>query len=124
MASVLELDRQTASFVRQLEEQRNLEKSLLVERVRGTKEWQESTFGDIKSRVEVLEKLNGSAGTCSSLPSGQCLVVSPNATSSTVAARVTLGCAVESANDFSRVEEHGVETSIGRVAIVVVAHVG
>ena len=34
MAPVLELDRQTASFVRQLEEQRKLEKALLVERVR------------------------------------------------------------------------------------------
>ncbi len=75
MASVLELDRQTASFVRQLEEQRNLEKSLLVERVRGTKEWQESTFGDIKSRVEVLEKLNGSASaaTTSGCPERSCL---------------------------------------------------
>ena len=61
MAPVLELDRQTASFVRQLEEQRKLEKSLLVERVRGTKEGLESVFGDIKSRVEMLEKLNGSA---------------------------------------------------------------
>lgn len=57
MAPVLELDRQTASFVRQLEEQRKLEKSLLVERVRGTKEGLESVFGDIKSRVAVLEKL-------------------------------------------------------------------
>ena len=74
MAPVLELDRQTASFVRQLEEQRKFEKSLLVERVRGTKEGLESVFGDIKSRVAMLEKLNGSAGTCSSLPSGQCLV--------------------------------------------------
>jgi hypothetical protein len=61
MAPVLELDRQTASFVRQLEEQRKLEKTLLVERVRGTKEGLESVFSDIKSRVAVLEKLNGSA---------------------------------------------------------------
>lgn len=75
MASVLELDRQTASFVRQLEEQRNLEKSLLVERVRGTKEGLESLFGDIKSRVEVLEKLNGSASaaTTSGCPERPCL---------------------------------------------------
>ena len=57
MAPVLELDRQTASFVRQLEEQRKLEKTLLVERVRGTKEGLESVFSDIKSRVAVLEKL-------------------------------------------------------------------
>ena len=42
MAPVLELDRQTASFVRQLEEQRKLEKTLLLERVRGTKEGLES----------------------------------------------------------------------------------
>ena len=61
MAPVLELDRQTASFVRQLEEQRKLEKTLLVERVRGTKEGLESVFIDIKNRVAVLEKLNGSA---------------------------------------------------------------
>ena len=61
MAPVLELDRQTASFVRQLQEQRKLEKTLLVERVRGTKEGLESVFSDIKSRVAVLEKLNGSA---------------------------------------------------------------
>jgi hypothetical protein len=55
MAPVLELDRQTASFLRQLE------KTLLVERVRGTKEGLESVFSDIKSPVAVLEKLNGSA---------------------------------------------------------------
>ena len=61
MAPVLELDRQTVSFVRQLEEQRKLEKTLLVERVRGTKEGLESVFSDIKGRVEVLEKLKGSA---------------------------------------------------------------
>ena len=54
MAPVLELDRQTASFVRQLEEQRKLEKTLLVERVRGTKEGLESVFSDIKSRVAAL----------------------------------------------------------------------
>jgi len=51
-----ELDRQTASFVRQLEEQRKLEKTLLVERVRGTKEGLESVFSDVKSRVAVLEE--------------------------------------------------------------------
>jgi hypothetical protein len=65
MAPVLELDKQTASFVRQLEELRKLEKNLLVERVRGTKEGTASLFADIKTRVAVLEKLNGSArATC------------------------------------------------------------
>ena len=48
MAPVLELDQQTSSFVRQLEEQRKLEKTLLVERIRGTKEGLESVFSDIK----------------------------------------------------------------------------
>lgn len=51
-------------------------------------------------------------------------VLSPNAMSGTVAARVTLGCAVEGANDLGHVEQHRVETSIGCVTIVVVAHVG
>jgi hypothetical protein len=59
MASVLELNWQTASFVRQLEDQRKLEKILLVEWVCGTKEWLESVFSDIKSRMAMLEKLNG-----------------------------------------------------------------
>ncbi len=70
MAPVLELDRQTASFVRQLEEERKLEKTLLVERVRGTKEGLESVFTDIKSRVAVLEKLNGSASASCIAPIG------------------------------------------------------
>src|SRR4026208_2265376 len=70
MAPVLELDRQTASFVRQLEEQRKLEKTLLVERVRGTTEGLESVFSDIKSRVAVLEKLNGSASASCIAPIG------------------------------------------------------
>ena len=70
MAPVLELDRQTASFVRQLQEQRKLEKTLLVERVRGTKEGLESVFSDIKSRVAVLEKLNGSASATCIAPIG------------------------------------------------------
>jgi len=70
MAPVLELDRQTDSFVRQLEEQRKLEKTLLVERVRGTKEGLESVFSDIKSRVAVLEKLNGSASASCIAPIG------------------------------------------------------
>ena len=70
MAPVLELDRQTASFVRQLEEQRKLEKTLLVERVRGTKEGLESVFSDIKSRVALLEKLNGLASATCIAPIG------------------------------------------------------
>jgi len=61
MVHAVELDNQTAWFVRQLEEQRKLEKNLLVERARGTKEGIESVFLDIKNRVAVLEKLSGSA---------------------------------------------------------------
>ena len=65
MAPVLELDKQTASFVRQLEEQRKLEKNLLIERVRGTKEGIDSVSNDIKDRVAALEKLNGrSSASC------------------------------------------------------------
>jgi len=84
MAPVLELDRQTASFVRQLEEQRKLEKTLLVERVRGTKEGLESVFTDIKSRVAVLEKLNGSASASCIAPIGwsQLLFTGPASVSS------------------------------------------
>ena len=70
MAPVLELDKQTALFVRQLEEQRKLEKNLLVERVRGTKEGADSVFRDIKNRVAVLEKLNGSASASCIAPIG------------------------------------------------------
>lgn len=61
MAPVLELDKHTVSFVRQLEEQRKLEKNVLVERVRGTREGTESVASDIKTRVAMLEKLNGQA---------------------------------------------------------------
>ena len=70
MAPVLELDKQTASFVRQLEELRKLEKNLLVERVRGTTEGPASLFTDIKTRVAVLEKLNGSASATCIAPVG------------------------------------------------------
>lgn len=70
MALVLELDKQTVSFVRQLEEQRKLEKNLLVERVRGTKEGADSIFEDIKNRVAALEKLNGSASASCIAPIG------------------------------------------------------
>ncbi len=65
MATTLDLDKQTAAFVWQLEEQRKLEKTLLVERVRRTKEGAESVFQDIKTRVAVLERLNGAvSATC------------------------------------------------------------
>ena len=70
MAPTLELDKQTASFVWQLEEQRKLEKTLLVERVRGAKEGAESVFSDIKARVELLEKLNGFASAICIAPIG------------------------------------------------------
>lgn len=70
MAPVLELDKQTVSFNRQLEDQRKLEKNLLVERVRGTKEGTESAFADIKNRVALLEKLNGTASAGNITPVG------------------------------------------------------
>lgn len=70
MAPVLELDKQTVSFVRRLEEQRKLEKNLLVERVRGTKEGVDSVFSDIQHRVALLEKLNGSASASCIAPIG------------------------------------------------------
>ena len=89
MAPVLELDRQTASFVLQLEEQRKLEKTLLVERVRGTKEGLESVFSDIKSRVAVLEKLNGSASASCIAPIGWSKLIFTGADS--VSAPKTIG---------------------------------
>ena len=70
MIATLELDKQTASFVRQLEEQRKLEKALLVERVRGTKEGPEAVFSEIKSRVAMLERLNGTESASCSAPIG------------------------------------------------------
>ena len=57
MAPVLELDKHTAAFVRQLEEQCKFEKNLLVERVRGTKEGADSVFSDIQTSVAMLEKM-------------------------------------------------------------------
>jgi hypothetical protein len=70
MAAVVELDKQTVFFVRQLEEQRKLEKNLLVERVRGTQEGTESVFHDIKGRVAMLEKMNGAASASCLAPIG------------------------------------------------------
>ena len=70
MIHPVELDNQTAAFVRQLEDQRKLEKNLLVERVRGTKEGLESVFHDIKERVEALERMTGSVSTSFIAPVG------------------------------------------------------
>jgi hypothetical protein len=70
MIHTLELDKQTTSFVRQLEEQRRIEKNLMVERVRGTKEGLESVFHDIRERVEALERMNSSVSTSYIAPIG------------------------------------------------------
>jgi hypothetical protein len=70
MIQAIEFDRQTASFVRQLEDQRKLEKNLMIERVRGTKEGVESVFLDIKERVEALERMTGSVSTSYIAPTG------------------------------------------------------
>lgn len=70
MIHSVELDKQTAALVRQLEEQRKLEKNVLVERVRGTKEGIESVFQDIKERVEALERITGSVSTSYIAPVG------------------------------------------------------
>ena len=70
MIHTLELDKQTASFVRQLEEQRRIEKNLMVERVRGTKEGLESVFHDIRERVEALERMTRSVSTSYIAPIG------------------------------------------------------
>jgi hypothetical protein len=70
MIHSLELDNQTASFVRQLEEQRRIEKNLMVERVRGSKEGLESVFQDIRERVEALERMTSSVSTSYIAPIG------------------------------------------------------
>lgn len=70
MIHTMELDKQTASFVRQLEEQRRIEKNLMVERVRGTKEGLESVFHDIRERVEALERMTSSVSTSYIAPIG------------------------------------------------------
>ncbi len=89
MVHAVELDNQTASFVRQLEEQRKLEKHLLVERVRGTKEGVDSVFADIRSRVAMLEKLNGSASASCIAPIGWSQMIFTGAAS--VSAPNTIG---------------------------------
>jgi hypothetical protein len=70
MIHAVELDKQTALFVRQLEEQRRIEKNLMVERVRGTKEGLDSIFHDIKERVDALERMTGSVSTSYIAPIG------------------------------------------------------
>ena len=70
MIHTVELDRQTASFVRQLEEQRRIEKNLMVERVRGAKEGLESVFHDIRERVDALERMTSSVSTSYIAPIG------------------------------------------------------
>lgn len=70
MIQAMEIDRKTAAFARYLEEQRKIEKTLMVERVRGMKEGLDSVFHDIKERVEGLERLNGATGTNDVAPIG------------------------------------------------------
>ena len=70
MIHTLELDKQTTSFVRQLEDQRRIEKNLMVERVRGAKEGLESVFHDIRERVEALERMTGCVSTSYIAPIG------------------------------------------------------
>ncbi|HKY71645.1 MAG TPA: hypothetical protein VJL88_06975 [Nitrospira sp.] len=70
MIHAVELDKQTAAFVRQLEDQRRIEKNLMVERVRGSKEELESVFQDIRERVDALERMTSSVSTSYIAPIG------------------------------------------------------
>jgi len=70
MINAVEIDKQTTSFVRQLEEQRRIEKSLMIERVRGAKEGLESVYRDTKERVDALERMTGSVSTSYIAPVG------------------------------------------------------
>jgi len=70
MINAVEIDKQTTSFVRQLEEQRRIEKNLMVERVRGAKEGLESVYRDTKERVDALERMTGSVSTSYIAPVG------------------------------------------------------
>jgi hypothetical protein len=70
MLHTVELDKQTAAFVRQLEDQRRIDKNLMVERVRGSKEGLESVFHDIRERVEALERMTSSVSTSYIAPIG------------------------------------------------------
>jgi hypothetical protein len=89
MIQSVELDKQTASFVRQLEEQRRIEKNLMVERVRGDKEGPESIFRDIKERVDALERMTGSVNSSYIAPIGWSQVIYAGADS--VSALHTIG---------------------------------
>lgn len=77
MIQSLELDKQTTSFVRQLEEQRRIEKNLMIERVRGCKEGLESVFQDIRERVEALERMTSSVSTSYTAPIGWSQLIFP-----------------------------------------------
>jgi len=77
MIHTLELDNQTAAFVRQLEEQRRIEKNLMVERVRGAKEGLDSVFQDIRERVEALERMTSSVSTSYIAPIGWSQLIFP-----------------------------------------------
>jgi|SRR5688572_4418590 hypothetical protein len=70
MIQAVELDKQTCAFVRQLEEQRRIEKNLMVERVRGSKEGLDAIFHDIKERVDALERMTSSVSTSYIAPIG------------------------------------------------------
>lgn len=70
MINAVEIDKQTTSFVRQLEEQRRIEKNLMIERVRGAKEGLESVYRDLKERVDALERMTGSVSTSYIAPVG------------------------------------------------------
>lgn len=70
MNQAIELGNQTVTFLKQPENQRRLEKNLLIERVRGTKEGLESVSLDIKERVAVLERMNGLVSTSGIAPIG------------------------------------------------------
>ncbi len=70
MIQAVELDKQTCAFVRQLEEQRRIEKNLMVGRVRGSKEGLDAIFHDIKERVDALERMTSSVSTSYIAPIG------------------------------------------------------
>ena len=91
MIHSVELDKQTAALVRQLEEQRKLEKNVLVERVRGTKEGIESVFQDIKERVEALERMTRSVSTSYIAPVGWSQLIFTGADSVSSPNTISLG---------------------------------
>ena len=76
MIQALEFDQHTASFVRQLEERRRIEKNLMIELVRGAKEGVESICHDIKERVDAFERMTGSLSTTHIAPVGWSQLIS------------------------------------------------